>query len=209
VWHLLDGLARDAALPSWRRVAACRIALFRDREVLIIHHAAQQEEDRVSSENPYAPPRAAVADVTRHEPAPDLWNPDAAARWSLVFSPVFGSILHMKNWKAMGDERRATSSRSWAIASAAFLAVVLLLGVALPQSKVIDALGRIGGLGLLIAWYYAIGKSQSAAVLARYGKSYPRKGWLKPLGIAVVLLVVSIVVVGLVGLSLGALTTGG
>jgi uncharacterized membrane-anchored protein len=51
----------------------------------------------------------------------------------------------------------------------------------LPDSKGLEALGRIGGFGLLIAWYYAIGKSQQAFVMGRFGKSYPRRGWLKPI----------------------------
>ena len=51
--------------------------------------------------NPYAPPKAEVADVGRTEVAPALWNPNAAASWSLLFSPAFGAFLHMKNWQAL------------------------------------------------------------------------------------------------------------
>ncbi|MGN6526593.1 MAG: hypothetical protein ACTHL8_09405 [Burkholderiaceae bacterium] len=161
----------------------------------------------MNSENSYAPPRAAVVEVASHEPAPRLWNPNAAASWSLVFSPVFGSILHMKNWKAMGDERRAATSRKWAIASAAFFVVAMLLGVARPQDKAIDALSRIGGLVLLLAWYYSIGKSQNALVLVRYGKNYPRKGWAKPLATAIALLLAFIVAGVLAGFLLGSLAS--
>ena len=60
----------------------------------------------MSQENPYAPPTAAVADIgtATAAPRPPLWNPGAAASWSLLLSPVFGAILHMKNWQAMGEQ---------------------------------------------------------------------------------------------------------
>ena len=57
------------------------------------------------------------------------------------------------------------------------------MSVVAPESKALDALGRLGGFVLLISWYYSIGKSQNALVIARYGKGYPRKGWLKPLSL--------------------------
>jgi hypothetical protein len=48
--------------------------------------------------NLYAPPKAQVADIVQGEAAPALWNPGAAASWSLLLSPAFGAFLHMKNW---------------------------------------------------------------------------------------------------------------
>jgi hypothetical protein len=161
----------------------------------------------VSTENPFAPPQSAVADITAREAMPSLWNPGAAASWSLLFSPIFGSILHMKNWEALGDEKRAAASKNWAIGSVAFFAGLLLLSVLLPDSKALDALGRFGGLALLLAWYYKIGKSQSAIVLARYGKGYPRKGWTKPLSIAVGCFVAVMLAAVLVGVIAGMLSS--
>lgn len=159
----------------------------------------------MNTENPYAPPQAAVSDVTGRDSAPALWNPNAAASWSLLFSPVFGSILHMKNWQAMGDEARAARSKRWAIGSIAFFVALVVLSVVLPDSQAMDGLSRLAGFALLIAWYYRLGKSQSAYVLARYGRDYPRKGWARPLGIAVGLFVAFIVVGGLIGFVIGML----
>ena len=90
--------------------------------------------------------------------APALWNPNAAASWSLLFSPVFGATLHMLNARAMGDEDHARQSK-WALI---VLLVILLLG-----------------------WYFAIGRKQVEAVKQQYGSDYPRKSWLKPLALAV------------------------
>jgi hypothetical protein len=47
--------------------------------------------------NLYAPPKAQVADIVQAEAAPALWNPGAAASWSLLLSPAFGAILHPHN----------------------------------------------------------------------------------------------------------------
>ncbi len=135
--------------------------------------------------NPYAPPTAIVEDVTPLQSAPPLWNPNAAARWSLLFSPIFGAVLHMKNWDAMGEPAKAAESKKWVFASVAFFVVFLLVSVVLPESKAIDGLGRLTAFALLISWYYTSGKPQDAFVLARYGKSYTRRGWAKPLSLAV------------------------
>jgi hypothetical protein len=139
---------------------------------------------------------------------PALWNPNAAASWSLLFSPIFGAILHMKNWQAMGEPQRAAASRSWAMGSTAFFVLLTIMAVILPDSKVVDALSRLGAVALLIAWYYANGKPQQAFVLARFGKHYPRRGWSKPLLLAVLAIVGYLAALFVVGLVAGLLVEG-
>lgn len=46
--------------------------------------------------NRYAPPVANLE--VEPETSLPLWNPNAAANWCLLFTPSFGSWLHMKNW---------------------------------------------------------------------------------------------------------------
>lgn len=121
------------------------------------------------------------------EPPPSLWNPTAAGCWSLVFSPIFGAYLHMKNWQALGQMEQATKSKNWAIGSLAFLA---FLSVALPDTKEGDVFLRLAGFALLVGWYYAIGKSQQTYIAARYGKGYPRRGWTKPLLAALLVFII-------------------
>jgi hypothetical protein len=154
--------------------------------------------------NPYAAPVAEVADVTALEASPPLWNPNAAASWSLLFSPVFGAWLHMLNWQAMGEPEKAAASKRWLIGSAVMLVLIVMGSIALPDTKALDALSRIVGFGVLIAWYYAIGKSQNAAVLARYGKNYRRKGWAKPLLLALAGLLGFMVLGVIIGFMYGA-----
>ncbi len=145
----------------------------------------------MSEQNPYAPPQAAVTDAINTEAAPALWNPTAAGAWSLIFSPIFGAFLHMQNWKALGQPEKATASKKWMFASIAFFFVLGCLSIFMPEPEKLDAFSRLGGLVLLIAWYYAIGKSQQTYVAARFGKLYPRRGWAIPLvaalGVVVVL----------------------
>jgi hypothetical protein len=155
--------------------------------------------------NPYAPPKADVADVVQGQASPALWNPNAAASWSLLFSPVFGAALHMKNWQALGEPEKAAASRVWVIAGIAVFVVLALLGAFLPDEKALDAISRAVAIGLLLSWYLAGARHQTAYVKARFGNAYPRKGWLKPLSLAVLAIVGFVLAMGLVGFGLGML----
>ena len=62
----------------------------------------------MSSEvNPFEPPKAGLDVPLAAEAGPALWNPDAAGAWSLLLTPIFGSVLVRKNWQAIGDEAKA------------------------------------------------------------------------------------------------------
>ena len=52
-----------------------------------------------------------------------IWNPNAAASWSLPFSPVFGAYLHMLNWRSLGEEAKAATARTWLIAGLTLLPI--------------------------------------------------------------------------------------
>ena len=134
--------------------------------------------------NPYAPPKAQVTDVAAEGAAPPIWNPNAAASWSLLFSPAFGAFLQMLNWRALGRQQKADDARGWFIVSLAMLAVYVFIGV-LVEPKAADAISRAVGLGYLLVWYFAAGREQAKYVKEKWGKDYPRRGWGKPLLLAV------------------------
>ena len=138
------------------------------------------------STNPYEPPKAPIGEYVPADECPALWNPSAAARWSLVFSPVFGAMVQMKNWSALGEPEKAGSSKRWALVSLVLLTATIAISVIVPESQPIDLLSRFLGLGLLIAWYYKSGKDQIRYVSDRFGKDYPRREWGKPLLIATI-----------------------
>lgn len=130
------------------------------------------------TQNPYQTPEANVGAPPAGD-APPLWNPDAAGAWSLLFTPVFGSILLLRNWQAIGDRARIRSARIWLVVS------ILIIFPAF----FINYLGLIY-LGI---WYYAWQSKQSRYVKQRWGRDYPRKKWGMPLLIAFVSLFVVMV----------------
>jgi hypothetical protein len=135
------------------------------------------------SSNPFAPPQAVVADIPQSgAEVPALWNPNAAALWSLIFSPAFGAFLHMLNWQAMGQPAKAQFSRVWAIGTLVFIFVVAVLGTVIPA---LDVLPNSTGLVPLFAWYFSAARDQIKTVQERYGRDYPRRGWGKPILIAI------------------------
>jgi hypothetical protein len=132
--------------------------------------------------NPYAPPTARVDDVAASSvAAPALWNPGAAASWSLLLSPAFGAWLHMKNWQALGEPQKASAAKLWVIASLVLIVALSLAAGLMPESKPLDAASRGFGLALLLAWYFSSGRAQATFVTQRFGKNYPRRGWGRPL----------------------------
>ena len=55
-----------------------------------------------------------------------LWNPNAAANWSLLFTPIFGSYLQFRNWQALGKKDEADNARNWFIFSILFILFINL-----------------------------------------------------------------------------------
>ena len=158
------------------------------------------------SSNPYAPPKAFVADIATQEESPPLWNPNAAANWSLLFSPAFGAFLHMKNWEDLGEPEKAAAAKVWVIVSLVLLLCLPVLAVLVPGFSGLQNISRLFGLVLLISWYSTSGRPQARYVKERFGKNYPRKGWGKPLLIAFVAVVGYFCVVGILAAILVGVT---
>jgi hypothetical protein len=56
------------------------------------------------------------ASAAKSEPPPGggpIWNPSAAANWSIIFTPAFGSFLQAINWRVPGDEKKAKAMMNW------------------------------------------------------------------------------------------------
>lgn len=152
------------------------------------------------STNPYEAPRAELNEVPSNQ-APAIWNPRVAANWSLLFSPVFGAILHTMNWRALGEPERAKVSRMWAIGCVVFLLLSIFSPFVFGDSAGADLMERAAGLGLLIVWYTTNGRSQMRYVEERYGNSYPHKGWGKPITFAILVIFGFLIVAFLIGMS--------
>jgi len=161
------------------------------------------------STNPYAPPKSVVADIETRADSPLLWNPNAAANWSLLFSPAFGAFLHMKNWEALGEPAKAAAAKAWAIAAVSILIALPLLVVLAPGMRVLQSLSSLLGIVLLISWYASSGRPQVRYVKERFGNSYPRRGWSAPLLIALAASFGYFIIVGILGALLAGMAAAG
>jgi hypothetical protein len=115
-------------------------------------------------------------------PCPDefacaIWNPAAAARWSLLFTPAFGAFIHMRNWQALEQPERAASARRWFVASLGLLVVQMLTSALNARLGSEPLLLHPAGMLFLLVWYFAAARPQALLVRARFGAHYRRKRW--------------------------------
>ena len=140
-----------------------------------------------SSTTPWSAPHSPQSSPSKSKAPSPLWNPTAAAIWSLPFSPAFGSYLQMLNWRSLEKHEEANSARNWFYLSLFMLAVYVLIGLFVADSK--SAESAVNGLGFmyLLLWYFTTGRQQGKFVKVTYGSDYPRMPWGKPLliGIAI------------------------
>ena len=111
---------------------------------------------------------------------PRLWNPNAAANWSLLLTPIFGACLHAANWRALGQPERAAKNVAWVWVEVGFI-VIVILSCSLPESAALDKGLQFVGFGLLLAWYFGQGRPQVRYVRETHGDDYDRRGWVVPL----------------------------
>lgn len=141
--------------------------------------------------------------VADYEPNNAIWNPNAVANWSLIFTPAFGSYLQMLNWKALGQTDKAESSQNWFYASLAILVVFVLMGVFMSDSKAADGAARGLGFLYLLVWYFSAGRSQGQFVKEKFGSNYLKKPWGKALIIGIAAIIGYFIFAVVVGLILG------
>ena len=150
------------------------------------------------TDNRYAPPTAKVSDVVSAGAAPAMWNPNAAANWSLLFTPAFGAWLHMKNWQALEEPAKAAASKRWVIVNLVLIVGSAMLTSMVPEMRALDGLSRLIGIVLLLSWYFSSGRGQAEYVKSHFGQVYERRGWGKRLLFALLALIGFIVVVAVI-----------
>ena len=130
---------------------------------------------------------------------PVLWNPEAAGAWSLIFNPIFGSILVLMNWQRLGVKDKVRTAQIWVGVSL----LVLLSLFFLPRN-----LFSTVSLSYLLVWYFASAKPQAKYINERWGKTYPRRSWLWPLLIAFGVLFSLFCLAFVAGMAQGILSEG-
>ena len=114
-----------------------------------------------------------------------IWNPNAAANWSLIFSPAFGAYLQMLNWRALGEPEKAASSQNWFYVGLAMLLVYVLMAAFMSDPKAVEGAARGLGFLFLLVWYFSSGRAQGKYVKEKFGKTYAKKPWGRALLIGV------------------------
>ena len=133
-----------------------------------------------------------------------IWNPNAAANWSLIFTPAFGAYLQMLNWRALGESEKAASAQNWFYVGLGMLVVYVLMGLFISDPKAADGAARGLGFLFLLVWYFSSGRAQGKYVKEKFGKTYAKKPWGKALLIGVGAIVGYFVLAVVIGLVLGA-----
>ena len=131
----------------------------------------------------FAPPETDVTPSELVDVAPELWNPDSAGALSIFCTPAFGSFLVLKNWQAIGDEKRIRSAKIWFGISVAFFFLGLII--------------QIFNFLYLFVWYFGSQKRQTIYIRKRWNNVYPQKSWWRPLLVG---LLVAVAYYGLTGL---------
>ena len=108
-------------------------------------------------------------DQSTEAPLLRLWNPNVAANWSIVFTPIFGAWIHAKNWRELGDFEKAKNSMYWVYGYAIFALVIGFV----PDFPAATS------IGVTVFWYTSSAKEQINYV--KSGSFYEKKSWLKPI----------------------------
>jgi len=127
--------------------------------------------------------------------SPILWNPDAAAILSILFSPIFGAIICALNWRRLGQPRRALVSWLWAVFIFLFL-VIVGIGAAhsvggAGQFDRYNIYSRFTHWGILPIWYFIAAREQGKYIMQQLHGQYFRESWFIPV-VAAILLIGSI-----------------
>ena len=128
--------------------------------------------------NPYEPPKTQSSDVASPVNGPAIWNPNAAANWSLLFTPAFGAYLHARNSERLGRHDEARANQRWFYGSLSLIGASTLSAFVPTMS---DVPFRLAGLVILLTWYFTVAKKQIAFVKQTFGTGYQKRSLLQPL----------------------------
>lgn len=118
--------------------------------------------------NIYQTPKSEL-EIIDELPNVQLWNPHVAGAWSLIFTPIFGSVLIKKNWLTLEETNKAKTATIWLYASI----IIIVISNWMP----------IFSLIYIVIWYFAFLKKQVDHLNINKIK-YRKKPWRKPIGIA-------------------------
>ncbi len=113
-----------------------------------------------------------------------LYNPNPAALWSILLTPVFGAAIIWLNWRTLGVRKAQQRSLFW-IPGLTVLFALLELTDWIPYNTSVQ-------IAALVVWYVLECRSQ-VKFLKEQELQYKKRPWLKPLGIGFAILLIAIV----------------
>lgn len=115
-----------------------------------------------------------------------LWNPTAAALWSVLLSPALGAWLLKCNWERLGHPDKARAAFGWFFFMIGLNLANLGMVLAAPRFEW-DFDGLPGWVGLVVfgVWCCLSAYPQIRYVDDHIGETYPRRSWAAPILIAV------------------------
>jgi hypothetical protein len=158
--------------------------------VAMLNEVAGNSDDAATTPSESRPEGNGVASEETAAPTKGiaLWNPEAAAMLSVVFSPVFGACIHALNWKTLGNQRLFKASLLWTLPG---IVLPFVAGALLPLW-----LASSIGVAYLGAWYLFAAIGQVRHVRNSLNGAYARRGWLPPIICALVALTLVLFAVG-------------
>ena len=150
-------------------------------------HIKNQESPPLKTE---PPPLIAESPPLEAE-SPTLWNPNAIANFSVLFSPIFGAYLNKQNWLALNEKKLARSSGIWFWIGILLAFFILFI----PEDSNIKPAAI--GLLYLFLWYFLSARKQSTYVKEKYNSDYDRRSWGIPITIAVVTIALYLIIVAI------------
>lgn len=110
-----------------------------------------------------------------------LWGADAAAFWSLFLTPVFGSVIHYLNSRAL--QHRQLAATLWLLASVTVTVLAFFFTFAKRWDPAASFQVSVIVSGFTFVWYVFSGRAQSAHITQSFGSQYVKRP-LFPLGVA-------------------------
>lgn len=119
----------------------------------------------------------------------EIFSPNASAGLSIIFGPVFGTFLHMKNWKALGNPEAERNSLIWLSISVILLAVFLALNFIQGFGDFTDKGITAFSFWVTVIWYFTSGKKQLNYVKG-IKENVNKKSFVKPVLCGIFLIMV-------------------
>jgi len=119
-------------------------------------------------------------------PPAALWNPDLAAALSVVFTPVFGAVIHALNWSRLRQDARARAGWTWAFTLGAVTVAALGYTALAKRDVKAVALLQLVMAVCLVWWYFGAARAQAKFVVDELKGDYSRASWFTPVWLAAI-----------------------